>query len=47
MKNLKFVMLLAVMLTLSFNLKADNELLINFQQQPRDYSSSTLPTKCL
>ena len=34
MKNLKFVMLLAVMLTLSFNLRADNDQVITFDQLP-------------
>ena len=34
MKNFKFVMLLAVMLTLNFNLKADNDQVITFEQLP-------------
>jgi len=34
MKNLKFLMLLAVVLTLSFNVKADNDQVITFDQLP-------------
>ena len=34
MKNLKFVILLAVMLTLSFNVKADHDQVITFEQLP-------------
>ena len=34
MKNLKFIMLLAVMLTLSFNVKADHDQVITFEQLP-------------
>ena len=34
MKNLKFVMLLAIALTLSFNVKADHDQVITFDQLP-------------
>ena len=34
MKNLKFIALLAIVLTLSFNVKADNDQVITFDQLP-------------